>query len=230
VPSFGFNRAARVGSRSPTVGSGAHDSLKGFSHEELLKHTCGLGGQSDQVCDGLLDDYKDQLTSYGFNSLHAKLNDDAIALLFCRNRLDLIHKHCGVLYIYVTDEDVRKQMPEAVWMLFEECQERNIYFTGEKFTPVEGQPCEKEAKEWYKRFLQSLMKDQSQMEPWRVRLAVDEVVYSSSYLDPFVMCLALCYSRKKMCALCLSGAYIFSSFEQCGVLISRLKIVQAFFH
>jgi hypothetical protein len=148
----------------PQVGSGAYDSLKGFSHEELLKHTCGLGGQSDQVCDGLLDDYKDQLTSYGFNSLHAKLNDDAIALLFCRNRLDLIHKHCGVLYIYVTDEDVRKQMPEAVWMLFEECQERNIYFTGEKFTPVEGQPCEKEAKEWYKRFLQSLRKDQSQTE------------------------------------------------------------------
>jgi hypothetical protein len=33
-----------------------------------------------------------------------------------------------------------------------------------------------------------------------------------------------------MCALCLSGAYIFSSFEQRGVLISRLKMVQAFFH
>jgi hypothetical protein len=55
-------------------------------------------------------------------------------------------------------------MPEAVWMLFEECQERNIYFTGEEFTPVKGQPCEKEAKEWYKRFLQSLRKDQSQTE------------------------------------------------------------------
>ncbi|RCV08653.1 hypothetical protein SETIT_1G344000v2 [Setaria italica] len=62
-------------------------------------------------------------------------------------------QHCDVVYIYVTDEDIRKQMSEAVWMLFEECQERNIYFT-EKYTTVKGQPCEKEAREWYMRFLQ----------------------------------------------------------------------------
>ncbi|KAF8687382.1 hypothetical protein HU200_043071 [Digitaria exilis] len=145
-----------------------YDSLNRFSHEELLKkHTCDLQlqGQNDQVIyEGLLDDYKNQLTSYGFKSLPAELTDDAIALLFCRNRLNIIHKHCGVVYIYVTDEDVCKQMPGAVWMLFEECHERNIYFT-EKYIPVKGQPCEKEARQWYMRFLlQTQMKDESQME------------------------------------------------------------------
>lgn len=49
-------------------------------------------------------------------------------------------------------------------MLFEECQERTTYFT-EKYIPVKGQPCEKEAREWYMRFLlQTRMKDESQME------------------------------------------------------------------
>ncbi|TKW41945.1 hypothetical protein SEVIR_1G350900v4 [Setaria viridis] len=132
---------------NPEVSS--YDSLNRFSHEELLKHTCDLKEQNDQVCDGLHDGFKNQLTSYGFNSLPAELTDDAIALLFCRNS---IHKHCDVVYIYVTDEDIRKQMSEAVWMLFEECQERNIYFI-EKYTTVKGQPCEKEAREWYMRFL-----------------------------------------------------------------------------
>lgn len=84
-----------------------YDSLSRFSHEELLKkHTCDLQleGQNDKaVCEGLLGDYQNQLTSYGFKSLPAVVTDDAIALLFCRNRLDIIHKHCGVVYIYETD-------------------------------------------------------------------------------------------------------------------------------
>jgi hypothetical protein len=72
-----------------------YDSLREFSHIGLVDYSFDMQGQGDHltVCQTLLDDSSTQLTSYGFNSLSAELNDDAVALLFCRNRLDIIHKH-----------------------------------------------------------------------------------------------------------------------------------------
>ena len=130
----------------------SYNFLRDFSHSQLVDHYTEGKGDHVEACKRLLDDSSSQLTSYGFRSLSEELSDDGAALLFCRNRLDVIHKHNGALFIYVADQAICQQMPQAVWMLFEERQEKNIYFT-DQYSPVKGQPHEDKAREWFREFL-----------------------------------------------------------------------------
>jgi hypothetical protein len=141
---------------SPELSS--YDAIKGFTRDELIQYCnalIALEGESDnvRVIRDLLNDSDQLLTAYGFDCLVQEMRDDKFGLFFWRSRYDVIHKHDGDLFLLVSDERVRSEMPQATWMLFEQSPESSIYFTSE-YLPVENQYSIDRAREWHQQKLQ----------------------------------------------------------------------------
>jgi hypothetical protein len=137
--------------------SSIYCSVKDFSQAELVDYASKLEGKAGQdenleICKQLIDDAKDQLTSHGCDTIAANLADAGMSLLSCWNRLSIVFKHAGILFLYISDVDTLNTMPDAVWMLFEKCQDKIIYFDKD-FRVVKGQLCEERAKNFYWEFL-----------------------------------------------------------------------------
>lgn len=126
-----------------------------FSHSNLVDYCMNDDNDHLDVCKSLLGS---KITSYGLESLHEELSDSGHALLFRRDRLDVVCKHNGHLFIFVVDESICEQVNGAVWMLLEENEEQSIYFT-DKFIPCKNQLHIEKAIKWYREFLEKLRKD-----------------------------------------------------------------------
>ncbi|CAO2041954.1 unnamed protein product [Urochloa humidicola] len=134
--------------------SSAYDSVKDLPCAKMAEHCAALEGLEEKrggdlaFVQGLLNDSARQLTAYGSAYLLEKIYEGEFAVVFCRNRFNVVHKHDGELFILETDEEVRSRFPQVVWRLFEEgVGEDSVYLT-EKFTPVKGQPNIVKAREW----------------------------------------------------------------------------------
>ncbi|CAO2034694.1 unnamed protein product [Urochloa humidicola] len=155
--------------------SSVYKSVKDLSHAELAQHCASLEGLEEKRDDlalvqGLLNDSARQLTAYGFASLVEMIDEGEFEVVFCRSRFNVVHKHDGQLFILETNEEVRSQLPQVVWRLFEEVEGDGIYLT-EHFTPVKGQPNIARAREWI-------------MEKLRNKKNSTEIIETCSNVDP----------------------------------------------